>query len=128
MTPSPGHLQHPEHHIGESLAAGRMTVELNGQCLAESRGDVIRLTEDDQPVHFYFSRDDVQMQFLKPSTKKTSCPFKGTATYFSIRMQDAKVEDAVWSYEDPYEEHAALKGRLAFDVAASAALMIRSLP
>lgn len=128
MTPSPGHLQHPEHRIVESLAAGRMTVELNGQCLADSRGDVIRLTEDDQPVHFYFSRDDVQMQFLKPSAKKTSCPFKGTATYFSIRTPDAKVEDAVWSYEDPYEEHAALKGRLAFDVAASAALVIRSLP
>jgi len=128
MTPSPGHRQHQEHQIVESLTAGRMTVELDGQCLADSRGDVIRLTEDGQPANFYFSREDVQMQFLKPSTKTTSCPFKGTATWFSIRTKDAKVEDAAWSYEDPYEEHAALKGRLAFDVAASAALVIRSLP
>lgn len=127
MTASPGHRQHPEHQVVESLAGGRMTVELDGHCLADSR-DVIRLAEDGQPARFYFSRDDVQMQFLKPSSKTTRCPFKGTATYFDIRTKDAKVEDAVWSYEDPFEEHAALKGRLAFDVAASAALVIRSLP
>jgi len=127
MTSSPGHRQHPEHRVAEVLAGGRMTVEMNGQCLADSR-DVIRVAEDGQPANFYFPRDAVQMQFLKASTKTTGCPFKGTATYFSIRMKDGKVEDAAWSYEEPYEEHAALKGRLAFDVAASAALVIRSLP
>jgi uncharacterized protein (DUF427 family) len=127
VTLSPGHREHPDHTVVESAVRGRMTVELAGQRLADSR-DVIRLEEDGRPAQFYFSRDDVQTQFLKQSTMITACPFKGTAIFFSIRTKEASVENAVWSYENPYEEHAALKGRLAFDVSASAALLLRSLP
>ena len=126
-TPSPGHREHPEHRVVELPVQGRMTVELGGTCVADSR-DVIRLEEDGQPARFYFPRDDVQMQFLKTSTKTTSCPFKGHATYFGLRTDDAKADNAVWSYEEPYAEHVALKGRLAFDESTSAALLIRSLP
>ena len=127
MTQSPGHRQHPEHKVVESPVEGRMTVELDGEVLADSR-DVVRLEEDGYPARYYFPRDDVQMQFLKPSAKTTTCPFKGTASYFSIRTEGEKVDDAVWSYEDPYEEHLGIKGRVAFDEETSAALLIRSLP
>ena len=55
---SPGHREHPDHMAVESAAGGRMTVELAGQRIADSR-DVIRLEEDGRPAQFYFSRDDV---------------------------------------------------------------------
>lgn len=125
--PSPGHREHPKYRVVELPVQGRMTVEFGGTCVADSR-DVIRVEEDGQPAHFYFPRDDVQTQFLKPSTKITNCPFKGQAIYFGLRTDAGKADDAVWSYEEPYAEHVALKGRLAFDESTSPALLIRSLP
>jgi uncharacterized protein (DUF427 family) len=126
-SPSPGHREHPTHRVRESRVDGRMVVDLAGQAIADSR-NVVRVDEDGHPPRFYFPRDDVQMQHLKPSAKSTYCPFKGHASYFDLRLEGRHVPDAVWSYEDPYAEHIGLKGRLAFDERASAELQLRSLP
>jgi uncharacterized protein (DUF427 family) len=127
MSKAPGHEQHPNHKVQESPVDGRMTVELAGAVLADSR-DVVRVDEDGYPVRYYFPRDDVRMEHFKSSAKTTYCPFKGTANYFSVRLADHKADDAAWSYEDPYDDHAALKGRLSFDEAKTPGLLIRSLP
>jgi uncharacterized protein (DUF427 family) len=54
------------------------------------------------------------MDKLERSSTTTKCPYKGTAHYFSLNLGDKKFEDAVWTYEDPYDEHRDLKARLAF--------------
>ena len=127
MGASPGHQQHPGHKVLESQAAGRMTVELGGMLIADSR-DVLRVEESDHPVRFYFPRKDVRMDCLKASATRTKCPFKGTASYFDVLGPKGKLEDGVWSYEQPYEEHRGLRERLAFDEAASPSLKIRKVP
>lgn len=115
MSKSPGHQKWPDHKVLETPVGQRVTVELDGQIVAES-SNVIRVDEDGSPVRYYFPRDDVRMDKLQRTATTSHCPFKGTANYFSLSTggADKRLVDAVWTYEDPFDEHPALKDRLAF--------------
>jgi uncharacterized protein (DUF427 family) len=113
MSKSPGHQKWPDHHVREQAVQQRMEVAVDGRIVAES-DRVLKVREDDFPPRYYFPRSDVQMELLEPSSTTTQCPFKGTAHYFSIKSGDKTLEDAVWTYENPYDEHRGLKDRLAF--------------
>jgi uncharacterized protein (DUF427 family) len=116
MNKSPGHQKHPDHKVRERHVDQRVTVEIKGQKIADST-DVIRVDEDGSPPRYYFPRSDVQMKLLERTATTTQCPFKGTAHYFRLHTSGAggvHLEDAVWTYEEPYEDHKDLKDRLAF--------------
>ncbi len=100
----------PAPHIKTSPAAATVRVTLKGEVIAESR-DALALKEGDYPVVYYFPRKDVKMERLKRTTHSSHCPFKGDASYFSLVNGP---ENAVWSYEQPYDEMSVIKDRLAF--------------
>lgn len=113
MNRSPGHMRWPNHSVKENQVEQMMIAEIDGERIAESK-EVIRVVEDDQPDRFYFPRSDVKMNMLERVTTTTSCPFKGRAHYFNVQAHGRKYRDAVWTYEDPYDEHIDLKDRIAF--------------
>lgn len=113
MSKSPGHRKWPDHKVQESPMEQHVRVEINGEPVADSSG-IIRVDEDQHPARYYFPRTDVKMDMLERSDTTTTCPFKGTAHYFHVKLDGKKFEDAVWTYEDPYDEHRGLKDRLAF--------------
>lgn len=113
MTHSPGHQKWPEHKVLEKPIQERIQVTVRGELVADSR-NAIEVDEDDHPARLYVPRPDVDMDKLSGSNTRTTCPFKGQAHYFDLNFGVKQVKDAAWSYQDPYEEHMALKDRIAF--------------
>ncbi|HVB49345.1 MAG TPA: DUF427 domain-containing protein [Burkholderiales bacterium] len=106
----PGFKQHPGHRVTTEPAGVRVQVKVNGEVIADSR-DALRLIEADYPPVFYIPRLDVKMERLVRTSHHTYCPFKGHASYYSLKDG---AENAVWSYEQPYDEVSVIKELLAF--------------
>ena len=103
----------PDHPITISPAEGSVRVTVAGRIVAESKR-ALRLDENGYPPVFYLPRGDADMSLLVRTTHYTYCPYKGDCSYYSIPMGGAKSEDAVWTYETPYEAVAEIKDYLAF--------------
>ncbi|HKW93987.1 MAG TPA: DUF427 domain-containing protein [Methylomirabilota bacterium] len=91
----------------------RVVVRLGGEIIADSTRALVMRAPGAPDVQ-YIPREDVDMGKLTRTTHATYCQYKGDASYWSIRSGPRTVENAVWSYESPYEQVAAIKGHLAF--------------
>ena len=110
MNPAPGFKKHPEHQIAVSPAGSRVQVIFKGEVIADTR-EALAMKEGSYPVVYYFPRKDVKMDRLERTAHSSHCPYKGDASYYSLK---GGPENAVWTYEDPFEEMAPIKELLAF--------------
>lgn len=94
-------------------AEGQWVIRAGGAVLGESEA-ALELTEGTYPPVIYFPQTDIAMAFLEKSPTTSTCPHKGMASYYSIVAQNGTIKDAVWSYETPLAEVAAIAGYLAF--------------
>ena len=111
----PGWKKYPKHRITTKPAGVRVQIKFKGEIIADTRG-AIQLEETPvghvvAPVIYYIPRKDVKMERLVRTSHETSCPFKGQASYYSLKDGP---ENAVWTYEQPYDEMTAIKDLLAF--------------
>ncbi len=91
----------------------RVQAIVGGRVVADSKR-VLIMDETRLRSVFYFPRDDVDMSLLTRTDNRTHCPFKGDASYWTIKAGGKTIENAVWSYEEPYDEAAEVKEYLAF--------------
>jgi uncharacterized protein (DUF427 family) len=107
---APGFKKVPRSRIMTRPAGARVRVIVGGEVVADTRA-AIEMKEGDYPAVFYVPRQDVRMERLVRTSHTTYCPFKGHASYYSILDGP---ENAVWSYERPYDEMLDIKDLLAF--------------
>ena len=90
-----------------------VVVEVDGEVVAESRRP-LALFETGLPVRWYFPPEDVRSDVLVASDAVTRCPYKGTASYWSVQGRERLHRDLAWYYPDPIPENPRIKGLIAF--------------
>lgn len=91
----------------------RVRAVFNGETVADSRRVKLLHETNHLPV-YYFPEEDIRGDLLQPTDHTTHCPFKGDASYRSVRVGDRTAENAVWHYPEPGEHFAPLAGYAAF--------------
>ena len=83
---------------------------------AKWNGRVIASSDDTVVVegNHYFPAESVDAAVLRPSATTSGCPWKGTASYYSLLVDGQENRDAAWVYADPKPAAAQIKGRIAF--------------
>jgi class 3 adenylate cyclase/uncharacterized protein (DUF427 family) len=110
---APGFAEHPGYQLSFEPADKRVKVVFNGEVIADSSHAMILRETRLSPV-YYLPRQDIRMDALEPSEHLTYCPFKGNASYWHLKVGDKTAENAVWSYETPFEEVGEIKDYMAF--------------
>jgi uncharacterized protein (DUF427 family) len=103
----------PDHPIAVQPSLDRVEVKFAGRTVADS-ANALTLREASYPPVQYIPKSDVRMDLLTPTSHKTHCPYKGDASYFSIKVGDRTAENAVWCYENPYPAVSEIAGHVAF--------------
>ena len=80
------------------------------------KGTVLAVSDDTVLVegNHYFPAAAVKQQYLLPSNTKTTCSWKGQASYYTVFVDGNANPDAAWFYADPKEAAADIRGRIAF--------------
>ncbi len=79
--------------------------------------DTVIADSDDTVVvegNHYFPRASLRDDVLRPSSTTSKCPWKGTASYYSLELDGATSADAVWFYGEPKDAAAQIHDRVAF--------------
>ena len=102
------------HPITVRPTGAHVTVRVGGTVVAETDG-ALSLAEASYPVVQYIPLGDVDQSLLERTTTQTYCPYKGDASYYSLKTQDGDLEaDLIWAYEHPYPSVAEIAGHVAF--------------
>lgn len=107
------HARDPTKRVDVVPSERHVRVELGGELLAESRTPHA-LFETTLPTRWYLPKADVRAGLLEPSNTVTSCPYKGTATYWSVRAGGELRRDLAWSYPEPVPECPRIAGLVCF--------------
>jgi uncharacterized protein (DUF427 family) len=102
------------HPISVEPTGKHVAVRVNGDVVADT-DEALTLQEATYPAVLYIPLRDVVAERLKPSDTETYCPFKGEASYYHVVTASGEtVDDAIWTYRQPYPAVAAIADHVAF--------------
>ncbi len=108
-----GHLRDPYHRVDARPSSRHVEVYAGDELVAETRRPVV-LSETGLPNRFYIPAEDVRSEVLEPSDTHTVCPYKGTASYRSLRTPTGLIQDAAFCYPEPNDGVRGVAGLLCF--------------
>ena len=85
-----------------------MRARWNDTVIAESDATIV------VEGNHYFPPDSVSRDLLVDSSTTTVCPWKGTASYYTLSVNGKENPDAAWSYPQPKNAAAEIKDHVAF--------------
>ena len=91
----------------------RLQVLVDQITVAETT-ESFRVLETSHPPVYYFPPGSVRMDLLSPAAHRSFCEWKGTASYYSLRLSDRVVPNVAWSYRAPTARFSKIAGFLAF--------------
>lgn len=109
--PIRSHPRDPYHRVDLRRSSRPVRIEVEGVVVAETTRPTL-VFETSLPTRFYFPREDVKVA-LEPTSHHTFCPYKGEASYWSFEAGGRRIDNLLWSYEDPLEDAPGLTGLMA---------------
>jgi uncharacterized protein (DUF427 family) len=85
-----------------------MKAKWNGHLLAESDSTIVI------EGNHYFPVDSINKDYFQESDTNTICPWKGTASYFDVKVNGDTNTDAAWYYPKASQLAKGIEGRIAF--------------
>jgi uncharacterized protein (DUF427 family) len=107
------HPRDPYKRVDILASSRHVRVEVEGVTVADSVRPHI-LFETGLPPRYYLPLPDVRTELLRPSGTQTHCPYKGTASYWSVQTGNGLREDLVWIYRTPLPESQKIAGLACF--------------
>jgi len=106
------HARDPYHRVDAVPSARRVRVSVDGEVLAESERTVV-IFETSLPPRWYFPNEDVRAA-LERSDLRTTCAYKGHASYWSVRVGDGSRANLAWTYAQPRRDAEPVRDMVCF--------------
>jgi uncharacterized protein (DUF427 family) len=103
----------PDHPITITQNPRRVRITAGDIVIAET-SKALTLKEAKYPAVQYVPREDANMALLERTDRVTHCPYKGDASYYSVKADGKTLDNAIWTYETPYPAMTEITGHLAF--------------
>ncbi len=107
------HARDPYKRVDVMPSSRHVRVELDDRTIADTHRPTL-LFETGLPTRYYIPPGDVHKEYIQPSDLQTRCPYKGQASYWSVKIGDKIHTNIVWGYPDPIPENPKIRGLVCF--------------
>ena len=107
------HPRDPYTRVDTLSSSRHVRVFIDGELVADSTRPVL-LFETGLPARFYLPQTDLRTELFTPTDKRTQCPYKGTARYWTAHVNGTEHPDIAWTYPTPLPESIKVAGLVSF--------------